>query len=184
MINIRMNTANTINYLASMDTNLRKAQISATNKMAAQGLTEARKKIREDYNLPLKSLTGKNSRGQTITQVQKTFTEIKPAKIIGHEQGLSLGKFKVKQKPEGVEVEVKKGNPKIIKHSFGPKIARLGKGVWQRVGKERTPIKRLLGPGPAVMLRSKKVSKAVLDFVDQKFKSIMDREIKFYLKIK
>ncbi|MBK8609062.1 MAG: hypothetical protein IPL84_03745 [Chitinophagaceae bacterium] len=184
MINIKMNTANTINYLTSMPDNLRKAQVSATNKMAAQGLTQARKAIRERYNIQLKHLTGKNSRGQTITQVKKTFTDIKPALIIGYEEGLSLGKFKVKQKPEGVQVEVIKGSPKIIKHAFGPKIARLGKGVWQRVGKERTPIVRRLGPGPATMLRARKVSKTVIDFVNQKFKSIMDHEIKYFLKIK
>lgn len=184
MINIKFNAANTINYLASVDVNLRKAQISATNKMAAQGLTQARKSIREKYNIALKNLTGKNSRGQSITQVQKTFSDIKPAKIIGYEQGLSLGKFKVKQVDEGVQVEVIKGSPKTIKHAFGPKILRLGKGVWQRQTKSRLPIIRRLGPGPAVMLRSRQISKAVTDFINQKFKSIMDREIKYFLKIK
>jgi hypothetical protein len=184
MINVKCNTKNTINYLGTLETNLRKAQISATNKMAAQGLTQARKEIRSDYNIALKYLTGKNSRGQSVTQVKKTISEIVPAKIIGYDQGLSLGKFKVKQKPTGVEVEVKKGSPKIIKHTFGPKIARLGKGVFKRVGAERTPIKRLLGPGAATMLRNRKVTKAVIDFIDRKFKSIMDHEIKYYLKIK
>jgi len=184
MINIKFNAVNTINYLAGMEGNLKKAQISGTNKMAAQGLTQARKEIRQEYNIQLKHLTGKTSRGETITSVKKTFSELNPAKIVGYEQGISLGKFKVEQVDTGVEVEVKKGTPKTIKHAFGPKIARLGKGVWMRVGKERTPIKRLLGPGPAVMLRSRKVSKAVIDFIDQKFKSIMDHEIKYFLKIK
>lgn len=184
MINIKCDIKNTINYLGTVDSNLRKAQISATNKMAAQGLTRARKEIRDVYNIQLKYLTGKNSRGKTITQVEKTNSDIKPAKIVGYDAGLSLGKFKAKQVNTGVQVEVKKGSPKIIKHAFGPKIARLGKGVWQRVGKERTPIERKLGPGPATMLRSPKISKAVLDFVDHKFKSIMDHEIKYFLKIK
>lgn len=191
MINIKFNAANTINYLAQMPDNLKRAQISATNKMAAQGLTQARKEIRDEYNIQLKHLTGKNSRGKTITQVKKTSTILNPAEIIGYDQGLSLGKFKVKQKPEGVEVEVKKGKPKIIKHSFGVRIARLGKGVFTRYNPKdfadvqgRLPIYRLFGPGAATMLRSNKVTKAVINFVNQKFKPIMDREIKYFLKLK
>lgn len=46
MFNVKWNTKNTINYLGTIDINLRKAQISATNKMAAQGLTQAKKKLR------------------------------------------------------------------------------------------------------------------------------------------
>lgn len=184
MIKVTWNVKNTLNYLSSMQTNVKKAQVSATNKMAAQGLTQARKEIRSEYAIPLKNLTGTTSRGKKTTDVKKAFKENDPAIIVGYEQGLSLGKFKVKQKPEGVQVEIKKGSPKIIKHSFGPKIARLGKGVFQRVGKERTPIKRLLGPGAATMLRSDKVTKAVIQFVNTKFKSIMDHELKYFLKIK
>ena len=107
-----------------------------------------------------------------------------PAKIIGYDQGLSLGKFKNKQVDSGVQVEVKKGFPKIVLHAFGPKISRLGKGIFIREGKSRLPIKRLLGPGAAAMLRQPEVMKKTIAFINSKFKSIMEHEIKFFLKIK
>ena len=184
MFNVKWNTKNTINYLGTIDTNLRKAQISATNKMAAQGLTQARKNIRDEYNVQLKYLTGTNSRGNKFTDIKKTNSEILPAKIIGYDQGLSLGKFKNKQVDSGVQVEVKKGFPKIVLHAFGPKISRLGKGIFIREGKSRLPIKRLLGPGAAAMLRQPEVMKKTIAFINSKFKSIMEHEIKFFLKIK
>jgi len=201
MFSVKWNTKNTINYLGTIDKNLRKAQISATNKMAAQGLTQARKEIRNRYNIQLQYLTSKNSKNEQITgykeaHIGQTLDSIKiSAEIFGNESWLSLFKFKHKQKNQGVEVEVIKGKPKIYKHTFLIKNLvkatnpGLLKNIWIR---EYNPsskdperaINRKFGPGAATMLRQPEVMKKTIAFINLKFKSIMDHEIKFFLKIK
>jgi len=87
-----------------------------------------------------------------------------------------------------VEVRVKKGGaPKVIKHAFGPKIPRLGKGVFTRQNpkdstvSKRLPIFRLYGPGAAVMMNNRKVFARVKAFVRAKYAIILEQEMKYRL---
>lgn len=192
MINIKFNAANTINYLAGMDDNLRKAQISATNKMAQQGRSEASRRIRRRYSVSVEGLTSENAYGHNVLGYTKaTVSNGMKSAVVARGKGLSLKYFSSFQEVTGVSVEVRKGKRHIIKGSFGRNIPRLGGNVFVRALKEgstekrvnRTPIKKLLGPGVATML-NRDVIKGVIALIDRKFKSIMDHEIKYYLKIK
>lgn len=211
MFNVKWNTKNTINYLGTIDTNLRKAQISATNKMAAQAFTQAKKAIRDRYTIKLSDINAGDSRHNSIF-LNKTFNTDLPAKIVATGKGLSLTKFKYKKTDTGVSVEVVKGRPKVIRHSFVatmknqrtgegqhtgifvrfrgnvmPILTKKGKRYLRTAGSDlvpRFPIDEKFSVGFAVMLRSKSVQRSVVNFINSKFKSIMDHEIKFFLKIK
>lgn len=188
MISIKTNITQFINTeIKRIKSATNKATLSTTNKLAQQGLTEARKTIREEYNIKLRDITT-NSKGKRVTYYERAKVLSEPASIVGLEQGISLGKFGARQKKEGVAVQVKKGSvPKVIKHAFGPKIPRLGKGVFTRRNpndltvSKRLPIFRLYGPGAAVMMNNKKVLASVKAFVRAKYAIILEQEMKFRL---
>jgi hypothetical protein len=69
------------------------------------------------------------------------------------------------QSAAGVTYSPVTGTNKTIKHAFGPDIPRLGRGVWRRVGKSRTPIEKV--PGGFNMARSKVVKAALGRVVSQ-----------------
>ena len=188
MINIKTNIAQFINTeMKRIKNATNTATLSTTNKLAQQGLTEARKTMREEYNIKLKDITT-NSKGRRVTYYELAKVLSEPASIVGLEPGISLGKFGAKQRKEGVAVQVKKGGaPKVIKHAFGPKIPRLGKGVFTRQNpkdstvSKRLPIFRLYGPGAAVMMNNRKVFARVKAFVRAKYAIILEQEMKYRL---
>ena len=190
MINIKTNIAQFINTeikrYAKIQTD---ATVSTTNKIARQGLTESQRSIREEYNVKLKDLN-KDHRGKRLMYVTTTTRLSKPAVITAVAVGISLGKFKAKQKETGVEVQVRKsGSPKIIKHAFGPRIARLGRSVFTRYDPKisgeyrersgRLPIYRLYGPSPARMFMNKTVEKRLRTMVATKFPIVFAQEMKY-----
>lgn len=189
MISIKTNIVQFINTeMKRIKNATNTATLSTTNKLAQQGLTEARKAIREEYNIKLKDITT-NSRGKKVTYYERSKVLTEPASIVGLEPGISLGKFGAKQKKEGVQVQVlKTGAQKVIRHAFGPRLQRLGKGVFTRHNpnnpadvSKRLPIFRLYGPGAAPMLNNKKVFARVKLFVQSKYASILAAEMKFRL---
>ena len=57
---------------------------------------------------------------------------------------LPLRWFKPRQNAEGVAVTLdKRAGPQTVAHAFGPKIRLLGRGVWRRTSKKRSPIQKL-----------------------------------------
>lgn len=59
---------------------------------------------------------------------------------------IALNQFPRKQTGAGVLVSVfRRGGGRVYRNAFGPDIPRLGRGVFRRKGKSRTPIKRVPG---------------------------------------
>ena len=131
------------------------------------------------YNIKKKDIV-KDTRTGRLTYYERAPKDTGAAKIIARGRGISLGKFGARQKKAGVSVQVKRGGRRsIIKHSFGPKIARLGKGVFTResIGfgtSGRLPIYRLYGPGPAGMLNSRRIKKATVSFIVKKYPKLYE----------
>ena len=57
---------------------------------------------------------------------------------------MPLRAFKARQTVEGVEIEMVRGVPAMVfEGAFGPKIPKLGRNIYKRVGKKRFPIQKL-----------------------------------------
>lgn len=173
MLNIKVDAKALLQNFNTMSKAIDKARVSANNKTARQGLTQAKKIIRQEYNIQAKYLNRniKTQRGNTLRPA---------AQIIASGSGISLKAYSPRQVKTGVSISVKKGNRKIIKHAFGPKIGTLGGSVFQRVGKERLPIRKLLGPGAAALMDSKKVMKTLDVYLAENYKRIYESELKYY----
>ena len=118
---------------------MERAEVSAVNDTTKQLRTDASKEIRSSLRAKKKDV----DRRLRITRA-------KPSNPTGsltiRSRPLSLGAFKPRQTKAGVSVRIRKGQGvKKYPGAFGPKIPRLGGGVWKRVGKSRLPIRRLPG---------------------------------------
>jgi len=98
MINIKTNIAQFINTeMKRIKNATNTATLSTTNKLAQQGLTEARKTMREEYNIKLKDITT-NSKGRRVTYYERAKVLSEPASIVGLEPGISLVRCKAEER--------------------------------------------------------------------------------------
>jgi hypothetical protein len=68
---------------------------------------------------------------ESILKIDDTFT-------------VPLRAFKARQTVEGVEIEFVRGTPAMVfDGAFGPKIAKLGRNIYKRLGRARFPIQKL-----------------------------------------
>jgi hypothetical protein len=99
---------------------------------------------------------------ESILKIDDTFT-------------VPLRAFKARQTVEGVEIEFVRGTPAMVfDGAFGPKIAKLGRNIYKRLGRARFPIQKLRD------LQATKIE-GVKDAFDRgaaQAKSIMTRKLK------
>jgi hypothetical protein len=99
---------------------------------------------------------------ESILKIDDTFT-------------VPLRAFKARQTVEGVEIEFVRGTPAMVfDGAFGPKIAKLGRNIYKRLGRARFPIQKLRD------LQATKIE-GVKDAFDRgaaQAKSIMVRKLK------
>jgi hypothetical protein len=171
---------------------------SALNKVAAQAKTEASKEIREAYNVPAGKLSeflrlttrasgnrmeaiitgkgigialsyfGAKQEGISTTKKQLRYTRRATAGAFGHRYGGQ------------VSVEVKRGARKPLSGQPKPFMVQFKSGhiaVVQRIGKERKPIKQLLGPGIGLLFGSKKIMDNVKKVIQEKWTGIFTHEL-------
>lgn len=92
-----------------------------------------------------------------------------------HRRAIPLRKFRTRQTDRGVLVsKYTKGSAKLIRSAFGPEIPRLGRGVFKRKSKSRTPIQRQ----PGVSLKKDKMALAAMDRVEQQAEAIFYKHAK------
>jgi len=186
---------NKISYLfGSYKKDSKKIITMAVNRAANDAISAARKKIRDDWNIPLKELTDKNivkfypAKGDKIT----ASFEIKY-------RGVPLIKYKIKPKRvnkkrtrEQLAVEEQKGKPRKIKGAFIAQTKQ-GMNVYMRTSKSRPikirsnprvwftlPIAKLYGPS-AMQLYSAKQTK---DVIKNKYFVQFEKEYNRLLKTK
>jgi hypothetical protein len=187
MINIEIDIKDALEGIEARARAISKANISALNKLAAQGKTAASKKIREDYNIK----AGDLSKG---IDVDKATNGRLNAVLVGRgKHGIPLVLFgakwtrptmgkrgKMRGSKEGASVMVKVGNRKTIPGSFVATMKSGHVGLFKRIGKKRLPIKELYGPQPALLLGIPKVVQAVRDLVADKAEDVFVNELNYY----
>ena len=126
--------------LAKKSRNIEKAVASGLNAGTREIRSKLSKDIRQDLNVKKKTLDSRIRR--EFAKSGRLF-----AKVTLVQGGpVSLSHFRPRQTKKGVMVKVyKRGRPTFFRSAFGPKIPRLGKGVWRRRGSARLPIERMRG---------------------------------------
>ena len=158
---------------------LRLAMSRAVNYAIDGAEIEAKRKIRETYNVSLSGLKKAFKKRKSTQNTLRAILEAsgRPFNVIG---------FGARQVKSGVSVSIKKGSRKIIRHAFIQTIKgalETGfKGVFVRQGKGRYPIVPVLTVSLPGMF-SAKVTQQALDTVsNDRFQRELDRQINLLLK--
>ena len=171
----------------------KRAIVSAINKIGSQATTQARRKVREKYNIKARDL----SQSIKLVRAKGGSNDQLFAVIKGSGKPLSLYKFSPSPKEpppqKGVPMKARKRRKVTVKvlRAEGRKrlenafVARIRgaatPSIYQRKGNARLPIKRLLTVGPAKMFEKHGIP-AAQEIVRTKGKDIMLHEIDYYLK--
>lgn len=179
---------------------VKKATVSAVNKMADQAKTQTSKMVREGYNIAPSRLN------KYLYVAAKASANNIVSTIIGRGRGLALSYFGAKQvgvvtkktgsyynrrairdtsgKRRGgqVTVEVKRGSRKVV--SGEPKrfmiTTKAGHiGVFHRESSKRLPLNQEFGPGIGGLFGSKMIMPRVKSFINEKFIQIFQHELKW-----
>jgi Prophage minor tail protein Z (GPZ) len=179
-LSIKTNFADVIKKVKQLQDGIRdKAMVSAVNKVAAQAKTAMSKEIGAEFNL-------KAGKIKDALRVRKARYERGAARIEAvlespSRRGRSLNviSFEARQVAAGVSVKIKRSaGRKVIKSAF---IANKGRTVFQRVGKERLPIKAVQTIEVAQMFNTKRINAKVVRFVEEKLPSVLQHELRFQI---
>jgi len=123
-----------------------KAIVRAVNETAKEVKTEMSSRIRDEVNIKKRDIDKK-------IVIYKGSSKFQAAKIrmsASRKHRIGLKYFGARQSAKGVTYAIRKGGGRtLIEGAFGPKIPRLGRQVFKRVGKQRLPLKGpLKGPSP------------------------------------
>lgn len=151
---------------------VKKAQQRAINRATGTAYTESRRRtsrvmgIKQGFISKSKAIKKILARGASLT-----------TKIVGTGRPLPLIAFAAKQLKKGVRAKPW-GDSKLFKGTFIKTMPGGHKGVFQRTGGGRLPIRELFGPGVAKTL----ISRAVVVPVQRKFKQAWTKRIKHEIK--
>lgn len=159
-----------------------KAANSALNKVAKMGMTEARRRIQQEYGLSVKGF----KRTLTVTPAWKGKEE---AVILAKGKGTPLIYFGANpSKPGGKRPKV--GVSALVKRSEGRKrypgtfVGRMKSGhigVFKRRGKERYPIEQEYRVSVATAFGSKAIQAAVSKVIGEKWEPTFKHELDYAL---
>jgi hypothetical protein len=169
-----------------------KALVRAVNRTVEQARTDMSREIRSEFVLSaeqvrsqLRIVSARFVRGQAVIEARlvggrRNGRSLNLIRFVEKTVTLAEGKRRKKAGTAGqLFVKIKrKGGRK----SLGPKafIGNKGRTVFQRVGKERLPIKALSTIDVAQMFNTKRINAAVVRKMREKFPAIVAHEIKFY----
>lgn len=154
----------------------------ALNRAVESARAAAVQEIRQTYVVKAKEVRGTM---RVIKASRKTLS----AQLRSRGNLIPLDHFKYKPKqprpknpPKVLQVQVKKaGGYKDLLHAFVADIN--GPKIWQRVGKARLPIRRLMGPAVPQMLGQDNVRAKVLEKALETYKKRLDHEINRMLEV-
>lgn len=171
-----------------------KALSSALNKTAAKTKTAASTAVRERYNIS-KSDYDKHM------EIYKASPATLAAMIRVYGDRLSLAKFKVKWREGqaiGASVEIKRGVPKTIAHSFYRPLKNAktgeesGKAVFMAMDGSKAkkskitskwsqlPIRKLAGPSAANLFKNREIQSALQIYIGQQFPAIFASDYEYF----
>ena len=195
--------------MKTLDPNkVRLAANSALNKTATQAKNEASRQIRTEYNIKAGDVN-KNMKLTTRARGNQMEAEISGTKrgmalsyfgakqvgVVANKKGFRYTRRATQggklihggQSVYGgaVSVEVRKGVRKVVGGQPKPFITKFKSGhvaVAQRTGKQRLPLRQLLGPGIALLFGSKKIMSATKKLINGKFNTIFNHELDYRIK--
>lgn len=204
-IDIRSNFPAIAREIAKLEEDVRRrATVSALNKTIEQGRTQIVRGITRAYNINAAKVrerlridrarysagklelscalvgTGKRSMN-LIAFVERSVTLAQARKRMAAGEGgtYTLRNGASVSKAFELRFKIRRDAPaKTIKGAF---IANQGRTVFIRVGKERLPIEALSTIDVPQMFNAKRLNKALIDFLLEKFPAVWEHEAEFYL---
>jgi len=148
----------------------------ALNRAAQNTKSNISKKTRETYTAKAKDI-------KDTIRISNANSYRLGAVVYSRGNLIALDKFKIsptqanpKKVPKKIKVSVKKGNVSEFMHAFIANIQ--GNKLFQRVGKARLPIKRLMGPAVPQMIDNAMIRK----FVEKEAKTTFDKRLEHEIK--
>src|SRR5690554_1402652 len=155
----------------------------ALNRAASSSKTAASKEVRQEYHVKAKDVN------KTI-KIYRASRKKLGALVISKDSKLPLDRFKFsprtrpKRPPKGgIKVAVKKDGLKNLMHAFLVD-APGGAMIFERVGKPRLPIKRIMGPSVPQMLGTERVRTKFFEKARETYDKRLDHEIRRLLEVK
>lgn len=169
----------TVNFKKFPDS-MKKIIVRTTNRTASTIKTEMSRSVREEYII--KSSDVKNS-----IKIVKADNQHLNAIVRSTGHKIPLYKFRVSpkepqnsKKRKAYKVKVKKnGKLKKLEHAFVADIK--ARGVYERIGKARTPTRTLYGPSIPEMFNNKKINEYVTNLAQSIFSKRISHEIDYEL---
>jgi len=95
----------------------------------------------------------------------------------GRTRSLNVINFAARQGKTGVSIKVKRsGGRKTLTHTF---IGNKGRTVFERVGKQRLPIKPVQSIDVPQMFNTRRINAAVIRAIEERFPGIFKRELAY-----
>lgn len=156
-----------------------KATARALNATMAQAKTAMSREIRQKFVLSASKVNQALKVNKAIAKGGLFQMEASLESPSQRGRSLNLINFAARQTAKGVSVKISRdGGRKLIPGAF---IGNDGRTVLKRVGKARLPIKALQTIDVAQMFNAKKINKAVIDAINERFPIIFEREAKYYV---
>lgn len=157
MINVTVRSRHVGKQLDQLSTRMRQSCHLAINDTVKQLRFEAGKIIRA--NIAVTKPKGSNSTAKRLieSRIQLVFApkRLLQGRVIVKANTVSIRWFKPAQPKKGLATaQIRKGGSRVeYKKGFGPRSEKLGRAIFERVGKERFPIKQVEGVDIADILR-------------------------------
>jgi len=158
------------------------AIMRALNRAAQSARTAATKEVRQEYHVRAKDV---NKTFRTYKASRKKLAAL----VVSRDHKLPLDKFKFsprtrpKRPPKGgIKVAVKKDGLKNLMHAFLVD-APGGTMIFQRVGRPRYPIRRLMGPSVPQMIGAERVRTQFFNKARETYQKRLDHEIRRLLEV-
>lgn len=154
---------------------VRRATVSALNKLAQQGMNTGSRKLREEYNLKAGDIKKR-------VQIEKA----KPNQLISiivsrGSRRTPILYYGARQTKKGLSVSIKKGSRKVITHGFISTMKSGHTGGFIRRGKTRLPIDELYGPSVTHLFGSKKIQETIMRHIEDNESRIFESELRYFL---
>ncbi len=167
---IKTNSSKVFKDIANFTKKVGKADMASMNRAARDARVEAKRSIREEYNIKAKDLN------QHIRLRIAKGSKTRWATISARAKRLGVEYFNPRQlKKRGTKVTIRKGKRLLIKGAFIPGTIN---GVYRREGYARLPIKRLHTISIAGRLVAKKTKARIFRRYEQQY----NKYYKNYLK--
>lgn len=151
-----------------------KATVRTLNKLMKKSRTAISKAVRSEYTIKAKDL-------KRATYIQKANRYKMVAAIIVKGHRIPLMYFSAKQNKKGVSVRIKKSTGrKTIRSAFIAVMNSGHVGVFQRVGKDRTPIDEKYSIDAATMVE-KAGQKTFEQIIKRDYSKVFDHELSYLL---